>query len=379
MIYIILTYLFSPFLYLFIAMKKRKTISRILVIQTAKIGDLICSTPIFREVKKKYPHASITAMINPVTEELLVYNPYVNKVIAIKNEDYRGFSGKIWLSNLICKGNYDIGICLNPNVPFAIALFWGLVPIRLSVMPDFSGFTFKLASVFFTYLEKHARGRMVIETYINMLKFINIETNDITKEVYAAPDAEPKAEQILAKTRQPLIGIAVSSGNRLKELETEKIANLIDIILDNINADIVLIGSNHDRNTASVILDLVSKKDKTIDATGRLNLSELPALIERLSLFIGVDTGITYMADALSVPIIHLAGPIDTSEQHPIGEKVIIIQNKLPCVPCTYVFKAAYACRTNTRECVRMIKIEDIVRAAAALLEKRSGKVKHGG
>ena len=43
---------FSPLIYLLITLRKKKTISRILIIQTAKIGDLICSTPVFREIKR---------------------------------------------------------------------------------------------------------------------------------------------------------------------------------------------------------------------------------------------------------------------------------------------------------------------------------------
>ena len=139
---------FSPFIYLLIAVRKKKTISRILIIQTAKIGDLICSTPVFREARKKYPDAHITVIANPVTRELLEYNSNVDEIITVKQAGYKGLSGKLRLSNLIRRGKYDAGICLNPNIPFAIALLWGLVPIRLSVMPDFSGLTYKLASVF---------------------------------------------------------------------------------------------------------------------------------------------------------------------------------------------------------------------------------------
>lgn len=369
MIYIALTYFFSPIVYLFLLFKK-KEIQRILIIQTAKIGDLICSTPVFREIKKRYPYAHLTALVNPATKELLGNNPHVDKIIPIKNTDLKGFSGKWMLSDLIRRGRYDIAIALNPNVPFAIALFWGLVPVRISILPNFSGITFKLASVFYTHLEEHVSGRLITETYLQMLKNIGIKSNNISKEVYKSDTADSKAEQILGKISKPVIGIAVSSGNKLKELGVEKISKLTDLLLENFDAFIVLIGSIHDTDVANRVLDLAIKKYKVINATGRLNLSELPALIERLSLFIGVDTGITYMADALSVPIIHLAGPIDTSEQRPIGEKVFIIQNKLPCLPCTYVFKAAYTCKMNTRECIKMIKIEEIVDAAKKIIHK---------
>ncbi|MDA8338479.1 MAG: glycosyltransferase family 9 protein [Nitrospiraceae bacterium] len=368
MIYLILTYIFSSLLYLLVAIRRKSSVSRVLVIQTAKIGDLICSTPVFREVKKKYPDAQLTVIVNPITKELLKYNPHIDKIITIKNTDYRGFSGKLKLSKLIRKGNYDIAICLNPNVPFAIALFWGLVPIRLSVMPNFVGITFRLASLFFSYLERHISGQLITETYMKMLKAIGIESDDISKEVYKSKEADAKAQQILGLSDKPLIGIAVSSGNKLKELGTEKIIRLIDMLLDNMDIYVVLIGSTQDRNAANIILDAASKRDRIVNAAGRLSLKELPALIERLSLFIGVDTGITYMADALSVPIIHLAGPIDVSEQRPTGKNVKIIQQKISCSPCTYVFKTAHTCKTWTKECIEKINIEEIVDTARKIV-----------
>jgi ADP-heptose:LPS heptosyltransferase len=366
---VILTYLLSPLIYLLITLRKKKTISRILIIQTAKIGDLICSTPVFLEVRKKYPDVYITVMANPVAKELLEYNPNVDEIISVKNTNYKGLSGKLRLSGLIRRGKYDAGICLNPNIPFAVALLWGLVPIRLSVMPDFSGFTFKLASVFFTYFEKHVRGKMVIETYMQMLKAIGISSSDISKEVYKSKDADAKAKQIIGKIDKPLIGIAVSSGNKLKELGVDKIVSIINITLDYIDAYIVLIGSEHEIKTADAVLQTADKKDRIINAVGKLRLKELPALLERLSLFIGVDTGLTYMADALSIPLINIAGPSDMKDQRPTGENAVIIQKiNMPCVPCSHAFEAPYYCKINTRECIVSVAADEIFKKAETLL-----------
>lgn len=373
MIYVILTYLLSPLIYLLITLRKKKTISRILIIQTAKIGDLICSTPVFREVRKKYPDVYITVIASPVSKELLEYNPNINDVITINHADYKGFSGKLRISNLIRRGKYDIGICLNPNIPFAAALFWGLVPIRLSVMPDFSGVTFKLASVFFTYCAKHVKGKMVIETYMQMLKAIGISSNDFSKEIYKSKDADAKAVQIIGKIDKLLIGIAVSSGNKLKELGTDKIADIINIILNELDAYIVLIGSEQDTDAANTILRTIEKKDRVINSAGRVHLKELPALIGRLSLFVGVDTGITYMADALSIPLIDIAGPSDMKDQRPTGKNALIIQKSdLPCVPCSHAFKSPYYCKINTRGCIESVSPEEIYHAAKKLLSEHN-------
>ena len=368
MIYVLLTYLFYPFLSLIASLKKKSEFKRILVIQTAKIGDMICSAPIFREIKKKYPRVHLSVMQTPFTGELTENNPYVDEIITIKNTDYKGLLGKIRLSNLICRGKYDIAICLNPNVPFAIALFWGLVPVRLSVMPDFSGITFKLASIFYTFLEEHIRGRLVTETYMQMLKKIGIESSDISRDVYKLKGADKKAQQILGRVDKSIIGVAVSSGNKLKELGVEKIAAITNMLLDSFDAYVVFIGSKEDKETVDKVLVLVNKKNRIIDATGKVSLGELPALIENLSLFIGVDTGITYMADALLIPIIDIAGPSDMSDQRPLGKKTRIIQKDISCVPCSHAFKSPYSCKRGDRICITSVDVSEIIEAAKKLL-----------
>jgi ADP-heptose:LPS heptosyltransferase len=377
MIYVFLSYLFYPLIQLFIKLvKKDKTIKKILVIQAAKIGDFICSTHLFREIKKAYPKAHLTVMINPMVKELAELNPYIDEVIPISSEDYKGFFGKLKLAKLIREGRYNIGIALNPNIPFAIGLLWGLVPIRLSVMPNFYGLTFRLASKFFTYLEPHVSGRLVVETYLKLLKSIGIKSNNLGKEIYKSLDADKKVLKFLGELNKPLIGIAVSSGNKLKEIETEKIAEIINKILEDIDGYIILIGSLQDKPKAEEILNLVTHKTRTIDSTGKFSLSELPALLERLLVFIGVDTGITYMADALKVPIVYIPGPTDTHDQCPIESRIISLSYKLSCMPCNYVFKTVKTCKNNTRNCIKLIKSEKIVSAVKELVKNnRKNKI----
>lgn len=369
MIYVLLSYLLLPILYFLILIRKKRDIKKILVIQTAKIGDFICSTHLFREIKKMYPHSRLSVMVNYFVRELAELNPYIDEVIPITPKEYKGFRGKLRLVKIIRKGSYDVGITLNPNVPFAVALFWGLVPIRLSVMPNFSGFTFRLASKLFTYLEPHKNTQLIVETYLKMLKAIGIESKNLTKEVYKIKNANIKVEKILSELNKPLVGIAIGSGNKLKELETKTLIKLINKILEESNYYVVLIGAYQDQSKSEEILRAIYTKDRVINAVGKFSLGELPALLEKLDLFIGVDTGITYMADALNIPIIHLAGPVDISEQRPIGKNVISIQYKLSCVPCSFVFKTANTCKIGTRECIKNIKIEDIWYAVQKLIK----------
>ena len=383
MLYVLLTYLCSPIIYFLLLFKKRAInpstkdsdigVNRILIIQTAKIGDLICSTPVFRAVKEKYPDTHLSVMASPLTKKLLEYNPNVDEIIPLKSSFYKGFVGKMRLVRLIRRGRYDIGISLNPSVPFLLAMFWGLIPVRVSIMPDFTGITYKMASVFSIYLERHIRGRLVAETYMAMLKAIGSNDNDISKEVFKSPDADKKVvgETLVVsrwegtspsptKQNSKLVGLAVTSGNKLKEWGAENMASLADRLVRELNVCIALIGSEKDRDIADEILSLSKYKNMIINAVGNFNLAELPALIERLSFFIGVDTGIIYMADALNIPLVDIAGPSDMEDQRPTGKKVVIIQRNLSCVPCSHSFKAPYSCRYGHKECITSITVEEV-------------------
>ncbi len=372
MIYVLLTYLFYPLLYLMALLRRKPEVKRVLVIQTAKIGDMICSTPVFREIKKKYPTVNISVISSPVTGNLLRYNPYVDEVINLDTKSIKGISGKLKLIKLLYKGKYDVSLSLNPNIPFTIAPLWSLIPTRIAIMPNFYGMTLKIASGLNTHYARHETGKLVLETYMNMLKVMDIKTEDISKEVYRSPDADKKAAEFLSKfsdnKNSSLIGIAVSSGNKLKELDINTIASLTKQLINNLKANILLIGSEADRNIVQKILNMSENKNTIIDSTGLFSLSELPALIEQLSLFIGVDTGITYMADALSVPLIDIAGPSDMSDQRPLCKNSIIIQKDVSCVPCSHAFMAPYFCKRGDKQCVTSVSVSEIIEAARELL-----------
>src|SRR3990167_9452485 len=93
---------------------------------------------------------------------------------------------------------------------------------------------------------------------------------------------------------------------------------------------------------------------------GAFNLEELPAAIKRLSLVIGADTGLIYMADALNVPVVDIAGPCNMNDQRPTGKDAVIIQKKdIDCVPCSHTFKTPYECRYGHRECITGISANE--------------------
>lgn len=367
MFYLFLTWLAAPFLYLRLLGKTPHSPRRLLVIQTAKIGDMVCTTPVFSAIKSELPGAEVTLLLHPVSRPIVELNPHLDAILTYRPQDYRGLAGKWRLVRLFGSGAFDTVICLSPNLPFLLAAFWAGIPMRATIMPDVPGLTYRLGALFFNHRRQHKHGQMVLDSWFDVLATIGITRRNYRKMVYSPSHAAEKAEKFLAGLPRPLVGIGISSGNKMKELGTRKISELIQLLLQQTNCAILLIGSQEDSSQAQAVLHAVAS-ERVITAAGEFSLAELPALLGNLTLYIGVDSGVTYMADAQEIPLIDISGPADMQDQRPLGKHVAIIQSGLPCAPCSHSFNAPYQCRIESRECITSITPEQIFQAGLKLL-----------
>ena len=54
--------------------------NRILIIQTAFLGDVILATPVISELKRLFPKANIDILVKKGNESILANNPKINSV-----------------------------------------------------------------------------------------------------------------------------------------------------------------------------------------------------------------------------------------------------------------------------------------------------------
>jgi len=163
----------------------------------------------------------------------------------------------------------------------------------------------------------------------------------------------------------PRIGVGVSSGNKLKALSIEQLAGLCERLLATLPHDLVLIGATDDRPIVVQIQSRCRDNERLLDAAGAFALDELAALMAALDAYVGVDSGVTYIADACDVPVVDLMGPADADDQRPTGRRVFVIRSDLPCAPCSHAFRAPYACAIGTRACVADVDVDLLARTCA--------------
>jgi len=82
----------------------KKEIKRILIIRLGKIGDVLLSTPLIRNLRKNFPNAHIAYITGKRAAPILKNNPNVSEIIV---------SDKRIFSKIIRQKRYDLAIDLN--------------------------------------------------------------------------------------------------------------------------------------------------------------------------------------------------------------------------------------------------------------------------
>jgi heptosyltransferase II len=371
--YILLTWLLAP-IWWPLAIARRfinGTPSRIVIFEIAGIGDVVCSTHLFAQLRARYPDAIIDLVVDPIAVSLAPALPMINRVIQFPYERQRGFMGRLRLTK--CCLGYDTAICLIPSAAQLIGFCLAAVPRRLAVLPAPLNNSYRSLRPLLTDVALHHTGQYFLQTQATLLQAVDVAKADARKWM---PVSETQFNSKVPCLNETInIGLLISSGRALKRIEPDKLAAIVAQLLDSATiapVKTVLIGGPADKALAQSIVERLTEAQRTQieDAVGRYALNELPHLLTQLSVLIGVDSGVTHMADALGVPVVCVAGPVDLNEVYQAGEMRQRITADLPCYPCSTVFDTPSQCRTGDLACLRQLNTDSVVHVARSLLEK---------
>ena len=109
---------------------------KILIWQTAFLGDLILTTPLIHSLKNIYPASKIDIITKPFGLAVLKNNPYLNRVIVFdKRKD-----SNIQLIKMLRREKYDIAVSPHRSHRASYSLF--LAGIKKRIGFDKAGFSF---------------------------------------------------------------------------------------------------------------------------------------------------------------------------------------------------------------------------------------------
>lgn len=365
-LWFILAFLSLPLVWL----KPRRSIKKVIIFAQSKIGDFVTQTPLFRELKKGFPRVFITVVLtNYNLKALIKCDPNINEIL-IWDEKASKFSKiKLLFKLLIRNYDYSINLSFQSWVDF-ISIFI-LVPKRIIIQGlnpgPFSRFFHRISG---SNIVNYAKGSYSTDVYLAALRFLGVAGFDVKRKLFPCPEDRKFVDMIInryvPKNKKYFIGINSSCGNKLKEWPEDKFARLADLILDNFNATVIFTAGLNDKLTTESILTLMKKQ--AVDFSGQLNLGQFLAFCEKLNLFISVDSGPLFIANAIGTPVVDISGPVDPKENLFLSPKAIAVYPQIQCRPCSFVIATARECRLNTRECLMKIAPEQVFEQVRKIL-----------
>jgi len=307
---------------------------KIIVIHTAKLGDMVCATPVFRAIKKHIPGSQVVVVGNKLNNELLSGNKDIDEYIVFEKNFFK-------LINIIRKSNFDFGCVLNlDSYAFSLMFLGGVKAISLHRIENgFSPFETKTYKVLRQkgILVPHFMGKYAPREYLRLLEPIGIFTKETKKVLSFSRDADGKVKRFFAEKRiiagsDLIVGVSPSSGNKIKNWSPKKFAEVSNHIDKKYKAKVLILGGTNDVKEVNEMISFLVPDSKVINTLGVFNIEELKALISKMDMFISVDTGPIYIAEAFNIPTIDIVGPMDEREQPPISRlnKIVKIKRQRP-------------------------------------------------
>ncbi|RLA86406.1 MAG: lipopolysaccharide heptosyltransferase II [Deltaproteobacteria bacterium] len=166
------------------------------------------------------------------------------------------------------------------------------------------------------------------------------------------------------RLRQP--AIAFNTGANYGEAKCwprEKFAELGKLLIKD-GFEIILLGTQKEMRRNKEIATRISHR--VTNLTGKTSLSELAALLTKISCLVTNDTGTMHLASALGTPVVAIFGSTDPNITGPRGERAKVIRHNLSCSPC---FKRK--CPEGHFECLKSISVDEVYSAVKELTDGR--------
>lgn len=346
-------------------------IRRILVVQTQRLGDVLCATPVFRALKDELPGVRVDALVQTPHEAILEANPDLDRVLTYNAHNDRGPLGAAGLRREIRQGNYDWALVIHAAATVAVAVATSGIPWRTCTWRYAERRTPHFWWSYSQQLrqDRESGTRHEIEHNLDLLRSLGLQAPDTryrvtlteTERAWSARYLEHRGRQ----TDRPLAILHPGHGGGRQPWPAEHFAGLADR-LSLAGWQVGLTGSERERSAIETLAGTCSHTHLVL--AGETSVRELAAVLAQAQLFVSISTGPMHLASAVGVPAVTLYGPIDLRVEAtrfcPHGSPSRAVLSPLPC-PCP----SSRTC--DDPVCLRAITPDQVLQAALGLTARQ--------
>jgi heptosyltransferase-3 len=280
------------------------TRGKILVIRGGAIGDFILTLPALAALRQQFPHAHLEVLGYPHIVQLAQAGGLVDRVQAIEARGLASFFAR------------------DGELPEELRDYFSEFDIIVSYLYDPD-------EIFQTNIKRCSPGQFIAGPHrpdeTDRIHATNVFLKPLERLAIFGADAVPRLKPIAQpSTRNPQLALHPGSGSERKNWPEAKWAGLIEHLLTETTANLLLVGGEAEGERLQKLAAALPPQRCTVAKS--LPLSELAKRLQSCCGFVGHDSGITHLAAALGLPCVVLWA--DTVEEiwRPQGDRVRIVR-----------------------------------------------------
>ncbi len=327
-----------PFLFKIIFPQKKNfylpssIIKKILLVKTHhKIGDLLLGSPLIRNIKHAYPHASIDFFAGEYCLPAIKYHPDLRHVFVFKKRPVpTNLMHDIQTILELRKNRYDICMAISAS-SFSVtnSLIAKFCRAKLTVgLEGPNKYQKRITDILYDISASIVSNKKSeTDQYLDIL--IPLQVKIVTKDELIgfsredASFADRWIKELLHKAGNKIIGIHPGGTYQERQWPIDKFIELIKNISNQKGFKIVLFrGKNEDK----LIQEIISMVPG-ISIVPDVDFTRLAALQSRMDIFIGNDTGTLHSAVSTGIPCIGLYMTTNSTQWAPLNRNLKSLHN----------------------------------------------------
>ncbi|MFN8389029.1 MAG: lipopolysaccharide heptosyltransferase II [Bdellovibrionota bacterium] len=338
---------------------------KILVVQTGFFGDVVLTTPVFTNLRARYPKAEIFALTTKESRPLLEAHPALDGALVFdKRGAHSGWRGLRAMASELRALRFDLALSLHKSSRTALLLFLSGIPERIG---------FSNAGLPFLYHQRVRRSHLAHEALRNLVILegcgANLDELDSRLSLGITNDAEDTAAGILREAgldNKRLVGLAPGSVWATKRWTPGGFAAVGDELAER-GFGVLLLGGPNDSEQGRAVEALMLQRP--LNLIGRTGFMVSIALVAQLDILISNDSAPLHIASACGTPVV--AAFCATVPEFGFGpwqvaHEVVGVES-LSCRPCGR--HGGESCPTGTHACQLGLHADQVLDAVYRVLE----------
>ena len=364
---------------------------KILLVRLRLIGDVVFTTPAIGALRRRFPDARLTYLVEAPAEPVVRHHPALDEIIVVRRpHGLVRVAYDLQLARRLRAEQFDVAIDFHGG-PRSGFLTWA-TGARQRIGYDLPGrrwcYTTRVP-----WTRSLTPPRHSVLNQWDLIAPLGIEAADRARDAVTMA-SDPAAEMRVSERLRAagidaaasIVVMHVSAGNPFRRWPAASFATVAaELARDDRRRRVIVTSGPSEAAAAEAVAEqarrLAGNAAGGIVRTGEFDLGELRALVGRSALYIGGDSGPLHIASTTATPIVALFGPTLSDRsmpwRNPAARAIAIDAGPLPCRPCHQRH-----CLPGDFRCLSGISPNMVVSAARDLLApppRRSGEAAEAG